>query len=253
MSIAIMSAMHEENASLIAEMNVVSEDQFGSRTYYTGELSGREVIVVFSHWGKVAAAITATSLISRYNVREILFTGVAGAVDRNLSVGDIVVGDTLFQHDMDASPIIERHEIPLLGRSGIATDTARRNNLVAAAEEFVNDGAFNTFDSAAIEQFKLTQPTVHCGDIASGDQFVSEAATGKDIVSRLPTVKCVEMEGASVAQVCQAFDVPFTVVRTISDAADEQADIDFQAFVSEVASTYSLEIVKRYLAGLVRG
>lgn len=253
MTIAIMSAMHEENALLIAEMKITREEQFGSRTYYTGELFGTEVIVVFSHWGKVAAAITATSLISRYHVSEILFTGVAGAVDRRLSVGDIVVADTLFQHDMDASPIIERHEIPLLGRSGITTDTARRGNLMAAAEAFINKGFLSTFEEATIEQFKLVQPTVCYGDIASGDQFVSQAATGRDIVNRLPTVTCVEMEGASVAQVCQAFDVPFTVVRTISDAADEQADIDFQAFISEVASTYSLEIVRRYLAGQLHG
>jgi len=154
---------------------------------------------------------------------------------------------------MDASPIIERHEIPLLGRSGITTDTARRGNLMAAAEAFINKGFLSTFEEATIEQFKLVQPTVCYGDIASGDQFVSQAATGRDIVNRLPTVTCVEMEGASVAQVCQAFDVPFTVVRTISDAADEQADIDFQAFISEVASTYSLEIVRRYLAGQLHG
>jgi len=131
-------------------------------------------------------------------VSEILFTGVAGAVDRRLSVGDIVVADTLFQHDMDASPIIERHEIPLLGRSGITTDTARRGNLMAAAEAFINKGFLSTFEEATIEQFKLVQPTVCYGDIASGDQFVSQAATGRDIVNRLPTVTCVEMEGASV-------------------------------------------------------
>ena len=247
MTIAIMSAMHEENASLIAAMELEQKEDYGSRTYYLGNLYGAEVIVVFSHWGKVAASITATSVISRYNASEILFTGVAGAIDDSLSIGDVVIADTLYQHDMDASPIIERHEIPLLGRSGINTDPERREKLHKAANHFITDDFTKTFDDDVVEQFKLNNPCVHCANIASGDQFVADVSTSKDIASRLNTVVCVEMEGAAVAQVCESFNIPFTVVRTISDTGDESAEIDFQSFVSKVASTYSLEIVRHYL------
>jgi len=247
MTIAIMSAMHEEIASLISAMEVEQKDSYGSRTYYVGKLCDEEVVVVFSHWGKVAASITATTLINRYAASEVLFTGVAGAIVSSLSVGDIVVADTLYQHDMDASPIIERHEIPLLGRAGIKANTDMRDRLCNAAQLFIKYNFEQSVYSDIIAKYKLAAPKVRCADVASGDQFVANSSTGKDIVSRLESVVCVEMEGAAVAQVCESFDIPFAVVRTISDSGDESADIDFQAFVTEVASTYSIEIISNYL------
>jgi len=248
MTIAIMGAMHEEIASLISAMDVERQDSYGSRTFYTGKLFDENVVVVFSHWGKVAASITATTLINRYAVSEILFTGVAGAIDDSLSVGDIVVADTLYQHDMDASPIIERHEIPLLGRAGIKATSDMRDRLYSAALQFIQNNFSESFESSVISRYKLNNPGVRCADIASGDQFVANSSIAADIVSRLDSVACVEMEGAAVAQVCESFGIPFAVVRTISDSGDESADIDFQSFVTEIASTYSIEIVRNYFA-----
>lgn len=247
MDVAIMSAMHEENASIVKEMDVDKKEVVGSRTYYSGKLMGRSVVVVFSHWGKVAAAITAATLINKFDVKEIIFTGVAGAIDSRLSTGDIVIGTDMYQHDMDASPIIRRHEIPLLGRAAIAADESIRLRLVQAAEDFINKDFSCMVAPEAIKAFNLNSPKVYSSAIASGDQFVANPALADDIRQRLPGVACVEMEGAAVAQVCESYGVAFGVIRTLSDNANESSEIDFQAFITDVARDYSLGIVKRYL------
>ena len=120
MPIGIMAAMQEEIDTLLKELPAGSEVvNDGRRTYHSGHLWGTPVVIVFSRWGKVAAATTATDLISDFCVTEILFTGVAGAAQPGLKVGDIVVGARLWQHDMDARPLFPRHEIPLLGRNSV--------------------------------------------------------------------------------------------------------------------------------------
>ena len=239
--------MHEENASIVQEMDIDDEQTIGSRTYYRGTLLGTPVVVVFSHWGKVAASVTATTLINLFDVSEILFTGVAGAVDGRMSVGDIIIGTDFYQHDMDASPIISRHEIPLLGRAAISANTAIASKLQQAANAFISDDFGAAISGDTIEAFSLKGPRVMCAAIASGDQFISSPELAADIVKRLAGVVCVEMEGAAVAQVCESFGVPFGVVRTISDGANESSDMDFQSFINTVARVYSLGIVKRYL------
>ena len=267
--IAILSAMPEENASLVQLMNEQATDscmstgtddgtdkggysvdviERGMRRYHCGTLWGHDVVVVFSHWGKVAAASTASFLINSLDVREIVFTGVAGALDPSLNVGDIVIGDELYQHDMDASPIIERHEIPLLGMKALPTCESRRPQLVSAAQRFAKDSFDHTISQAIREQFDLKDIAIRVGSIASGDQFISDIATLNDIRRRLPDTLCVEMEGAAVAQVCAEHQIPFSIVRTISDSADEAAAIDFPKFIESVAQLYSLAIVENLLA-----
>ena len=242
-----MSAMHEENESIVNTMHLDSESTIGGRTYFTGQLCDRDVVVVFSHWGKVAASITATTLITKFAVDEVIFTGVAGAIDDKLTIGDIVIGKNLFQHDMDASPIIERHEIPLLGRAAISTCPAIQDKLLVATEHYLEQGFRQTISETARSNFKIEQPSAIIANIASGDQFISESTLAEDILRRLPDVACVEMEGAAVAQVCEAFNVPFGLVRTISDGANEKSDIDFPDFISNIAKAYSLGIVESYL------
>jgi len=248
LTVAIMSAMHEENASLVSAMHIEKEQKIGGRTYFSGKLCERDIVVVFSHWGKVAASITATTLITKFAAEEIIFTGVAGAINERLSIGDIVVADNLFQHDMDASPIIERHEIPLLGRAEITATPGIQKKLEFAAQQFLKNDFNQAISHDGKIQFNLTNPAVLVADIASGDQFVSDRKQATDILNRLTSVACVEMEGGAVAQVCEAFGVPFGIVRTISDGANEKSDIDFLAFISMVAQVYSLDIVKHYLS-----
>ena len=247
MCIAILSAMAEENESLVKHMTDVSSLELGGRYYHRGKLWGREVVLVFSHWGKVAAASTCTVLITHFHASEVIFTGVAGAVDRSLNVGDIVVGTDHYQHDMDVRPIISRHEIPLLGTAAMASDPARRAQLVSAGSRFISNGFVESVSPESVEEFSLHAPKVVAGAIASGDQFISSEAAVEDLRQRLPDVVCVEMEGGAVAQVCTEFGLPFSVVRTISDAANEQAGIDFPKFIKQVAQLYSLGLVKNLL------
>ena len=244
MSIAILSAMAEENASLVTQMSEVQSIEIGRRHYHQGKLWGKEVVIVFSHWGKVAAASTATVLIDRFKVSEIIFTGVAGGIDRTLNVGDIVIGSDLYQHDMDVRPIIGRHEIPLLGVTALPSSVRQGKQLLAAANRFVDSQLADTLGANTVNEFSLHSPKVINAPIASGDQFISSEECANDIRNRLPEVVCVEMEGASVAQVCTEFSIPFSVVRTISDAANEQAGIDFPKFIRSVAQVYSLNIIK---------
>ena len=245
MTIAILSAMAEENASLVQQMESVRSVEIAQRIYHTGTLWGRDVVVVFSHWGKVAAASTATILIHHFKVTEILFTGVAGAIDPTLRIGDIVIADMLYQHDMDARPMIERHEIPLLGIAGMAANTDRLEQLEKASQNFVKHDLKQVISSDTLTSFSLSEPSVKIAAIASGDQFISSTEKVNDIRSRLSNVACVEMEGGAIAQVCTEFSVPFSVVRTISDSANEHAAVDFPRFISEVAQVYSLGIVQR--------
>jgi adenosylhomocysteine nucleosidase len=248
-----MAAMQEEIDTLLKELPADSEViDHGRRTYHAGRLWGKPVVVVFSRWGKVAAATTATHLIADFGVEEILFTGVAGAALPGLQVGDVVVGARLWQHDMDARPLLPRHEIPLLGRSSFASDDKRRDQLLQAAAAFLRDDLPTAVSEATRAAFHIQSPKAVAGDIASGDKFFADRADLADLLLRLPSIAAVDMESAAVAQVCHEYGVPFTVVRTISDAADESAAHDFPRFLTHVASAYSHGIVKRLFDGPAR-
>jgi len=246
MPIGIMAAMQEEIETLLKELPAESgvvED--GRRTYHSGPLWGTPVVAVFSRWGKVAAATTATHLISDFGVAEILFTGVAGAARPGLKVGDVVIGAQLWQHDMDARPFFPRYEIPLLGCSSFASDEKRRDQLLQAAAAFLRNDLTTAVSETTRAAFRIQSPKAVEGDIASGDKFFADRADLADLLIRLSTIAAVDMESAAVAQVCHEYGVPFTVVRTISDAADESAAHDFPRFLMQVASAYSHGILKR--------
>lgn len=248
MTIAIMSAMTEENASLFAHMNDVTTTEAGGRIYHKGDLWGHQVVIVFSHWGKVAAASTVTHLIAAMGIQEVIFTGVAGGIHESLNIGDVVIAEQLYQHDMDASPIIPRHEIPLMGIAAIDSDEERRSQLMIAAKGFINTQLETTLSPEVRDEFLLHSPKVVTADIASGDQFISSNESVQDLRERLPSVACVEMEGAAIAQVCKNYNIPFSVVRTISDAANDSAHVDFPKFIEEVAQVYTLGIIRSLLS-----
>jgi adenosylhomocysteine nucleosidase len=122
MKIGIIGAMHQEVDKLIAEMHCRQQTVKGKRTFYEGSLYGKEVVLVFSRWGKVAASTTVTQLIVEFGVDCVIFSGIAGALSSKLAIGDVVIGSKLYQHDMDASPMMPRFEIPLIGKSYFETD-----------------------------------------------------------------------------------------------------------------------------------
>lgn len=246
--LAIVSAMPDEITLVVESLVDVSTQTLGHRQYHAGNLEGTAVVVVFSGWGKVAAAATTTQLIASYDVTDIVFTGVAGAVQHGLAIGDVVVGTELIQHDMDASPIFPRYEVPLLGKAMLATDAGLRTRLRAAAEEFLGKDLPIAVPQSSREWFHIASPKVIDGVIASGDQFFDSAEEIDALRRRLPQVACVDMEGAAVAQVCEEYSMPFGIVRTISDAADENAPHDFPRFSREIAGRYSLGILARLVS-----
>jgi len=241
--------MPEEIAGVLQALADVRIQEFGRRQFHTGALQGAEVVVVFSRWGKVAAAATVTQLLSTYPVTGLVFGGVAGGIRPGLAIGDIVVATELLQHDMDASPLFPRYEVPLLGKARFTADPVLCEQLTAAASTFLTEDLSAQVAPQEREFFKITAPQVVQGLVASGDKFFASATEVHDLRQRLPEVCCVEMEGAAVAQVCDEYDIPFAVVRTISDSADENSVHDFPRFSREIARHYSIGVLSRFLTG----
>jgi len=235
---AILSALPEEQGGLAAALQDHATSDCAGRTFHTGTLHGQRVVLALSGVGKVAAAITATLLIERFGARQVVFTGVAGGLGRSVRVGDVVVARHTLQHDMDASPIFPRWELPLRGTALLACDAPLSTLLLRAASAGVA-GA---------------NAKIHHGLIVSGDRFVSTAEASTLLRQELQAAGheplAVEMEGAAVAQACTDLGVPCAILRTISDRADDSAHVDFSRFVREVASGYAERIVRALLADL---
>ncbi|AOJ10478.1 5'-methylthioadenosine/adenosylhomocysteine nucleosidase [Burkholderia mayonis] len=244
--LGILAALPEELGDLVAAMRddgPVDTVTLGQRDYHAGVAYGVPCVVTLARIGKVAAAATASALIHRFDVRAVVFTGVAGGVASDVSVGDVVVADTLLQHDLDASPLFPRFEVPLLGVTRFAADAALAAQLKAACARFVEDEG-----DALNLRFRLRGARVREGLIVSGDRFVSSEREVTALRDALPDALAVEMEGAALAQVCHEYDVPCAIVRTISDTADAHASASFTTFLTDIAGTYSSGILKRFLA-----
>ncbi len=246
-----MGAMPEE---IDAVMNLLSDTQQSShagRIYYTGFINDIKTVVVISGWGKVAAAATVSTLIHKYQITELIFTGVAGAINTELKIGDIVIGKRLLQHDMDARPFIPQYEIPLLKKTFFECATQQISVAKKAVQDMVkNKNLHQLVGDDGMHLFNIIEPKLYIGDIASGDQFFSDGKRKKQLLENLPTVLCVEMEGAAVAQVCYENEIPFTIIRTISDTAGEGSHIDFTAFIEKIAGKYSGGVIKNIFSGL---
>ena len=244
---AIVAAMHEELSALLAQMPDEQRVRVAGRDFWVGHLHGQPVVAVLSRIGKVAAAVTATVLLERFGVRAIVFTGVAGGLAPGVNVGDVVVASDLLQHDLDASPIFPRYEVPLSGMARFVADAAIGNALAEVAAGVLRDPVA-LIGQQAVDEFGIEAPKVHRGLLVSGDRFVSTRAESEALRRDLPDALAVEMEGAAMAQVCHDYGVPFAAMRTISDRADDAAHGDFARFVVEVASRYSLALVDAWLA-----
>jgi adenosylhomocysteine nucleosidase len=226
---AIVSAMQEELSAVLALLPDEHRQVAGNREFWVGHLHGQEVVAVLSRIGKVAAATTAAVLIERFKVDRIVFTGVAGGLAAGVNRGDVVIADSFLQHDLDASPIFPRYEVPLYGTDRFGTDEALTEQLVRAVRR------------------ALPGSHLHRGLVVSGDRFVSSAVECQALQRALPEALAVEMEGAAFAQVCRDYGMPFAAVRTVSDRADDEAHGDFLSFIDQVASRHSAAIVEAFL------
>jgi adenosylhomocysteine nucleosidase len=242
--IAIVSALHAELSAIVPLLEAAESLPRGGRIFHRGRLCGHEVLLVLSGVGKVAAAATAALALDAFGAQSLLFTGVAGGICRGVQVGDVVVARELLQHDMDASPLFPRYEVPLTGRSRFAADRALSAAVGVAAGEVLAQ------PHPALRRFGIASVRRHEGLVISGDRFVCTAAESNALREALPDALAVEMEGAAVAQVCADFGRPLAVLRTVSDRADDSAHVDFERFIAEVAAEFSRDIVCAALSRL---
>lgn len=248
--LAIISALHEELAAVLDLLPDERRVDVAGRAFWCGSLHGQEVVAVLSRVGKVAAATTATVLAERFGVERIVFTGVAGGLGAGVQVGDVAVAHGFLQHDMDASPIFPRWELPGYGMARMPCDAGLTAMLFEAVNDYLTRGK-GGFDPQNPGIGHSHASRVHQGLIVSGDRFVSTSAESGALRQALAAAGhealAVEMEGAAVAQVCHDYGLPFAAVRTISDRADDGAHVDFPHFVRHVASRYADHIIREFL------
>jgi len=223
--IAIMGAMPEEIEPTIEKLENIKETVYAANKYYEGMYNGKEVVVAYSKIGKVFATLTATILIEKFACDKLLFSGVAGAISDELKIGDLIIADGVSQHDLDITAFGHPHGYVPEGEVCISTDVILRN--------------------IAKEVAKEKGLTLKEGIIATGDQFVANAER-KDWIGKTFNADALEMEGAAVGVVCNALDVPFFILRAISDSADMDAGFDFDTFLessAKVSADFILSMV----------
>ena len=220
--------MPEEIGSTLKNLKNIKETIFGDLKIFSGEWVNYEngedyfyVSVAWSGWGKVCAARAATRLIGNFyknsKVNFMFFTGVAGAGNLNLNQWDIIIPSELIQHDMDARPLFPKYVIPVLNRAKIYVE-----------ESLVNWATHTLRDSISAKFGKIEN-----GLIATGDKFIADKSLLDKIKIGLPEINAVEMEGAAVAQIAYQEDIPFLIIRVISDSSDNSAAQNFSEFLKE--------------------
>lgn len=228
--IGIIGAMKEEIELLRQALQQDHVEVQAGITFLQGKLYNRDVIVCQSGVGKVNAAVCTQLLINRFDVQAVLFTGVAGALDPTMEIGDIVISRDCMQHDMDASPLgFAKGEIPYAPRSVFAADA----RLIEVAQR--------------VGQVRFPD-RMRLGRVLSGDQFIADRAVVEEL-HRTMQGSCTEMEGAAVAQVCDMNNIPFLIIRSMSDKADGSAHVNFAEFTLE-ASRRSFDMIDGILQAL---
>ena len=222
----ILGALDAEVEAFLSHMDNKQFVQGGGLSAHTGTLNGKQVVVCKSGVGKVYAAMTTQWLIQEFHPSAVLFTGVAGALNLSYEVGDIVLAQDCVQYDMDARGL------------GFSVGTIPYTEM-----------RFFNCDVELLRQAKAsaTDHKLHVGRIFTGDRFVTH-----EYIAQLEELKlelggdAVEMEGAAVAQVCTIHQIPFLIIRTISDKANADSPIDFPRFLPVVAHN-SIVVVKHIL------
>lgn len=231
MRIGIIGAMDEEIALYLDGMSGTQESTKAGITYYEGQLGGKTVVVCKSGVGKVNASVCTQILIDQYKVEQVIFTGVAGAVRPDLNIGDIVVSTDCVQHDVDVTALgFVPGQIPFTDK-WVWTADSKLQELAVEAGKTIDEGV-----------------QVVTGRILSGDQFVADREKVQWLYQQFDAA-CTEMEGAAVGAVCSMNEIPFVVVRSMSDKADGSAHVNFVEF-TKLASKRSFEMVTKILPHL---
>lgn len=213
--IAILGAMNEEITPILDTLKEYEEINYAGNIFYLANFADKELVIAYSKIGKVNAALTATIMVEKFGAQKLLFTGVAGALNEGLKIGDMLYATSLAQHDLDITAFGHPHGfVP-----GISVFTKSDENLNAIAIKIAKQKGIN----------------LKGGIIATGDQFICEAKK-KEWIKNTFNADAVEMEGASVAQVCSQLEIPFFMLRAISDEAGGGAEFDFDEFLQSSAN-----------------
>jgi adenosylhomocysteine/aminodeoxyfutalosine nucleosidase len=229
MKIAIMGAMPEEIAPILEIIGEYKTTQYAGNSYYEANYKGCEVVVAYSKIGKVFSTLTATTMIEHFGCDKLLFSGVAGGINPSLKIGDLIVATKLSQHDLDITAFGHPMGYVPGGAVFVQTDT----KLIEIAKEVASE----------------LGKTVQEGTIATGDQFVHDESIKANIVKHF-NADALEMEGGSVAVVCDALEVPFFILRAISDTADTDASFSFDEFM-ESSAVISAEFVMKMVDKII--
>ncbi|MBU5593463.1 5'-methylthioadenosine/adenosylhomocysteine nucleosidase [Clostridium sp. MSJ-4] len=232
MTIGIIGAMSEELEILLKEMNLESKECKAKMEFNYGTLWGHKVVAVVCGIGKVNAAVCAQILITEYKVDKVINVGIAGGIGKDIYPGDIVIADSLVQHDMDTTAFGDKiGQIPRLDTFDFKCDKELVNLAYTAAKE-------NTVHKSFV------------GRIVSGDQFIANVEKIRWLNEEFNALAC-EMEGGSIAHVSYLNSIPFVVIRSISDNANNGAEMDYEKF-KLVAVENSTNILKRMLLSLIK-
>lgn len=227
MKIAIMGAMPEEVAPILERLDDVEEVNYAKNRYYKAKYKNVDVVVAYSKIGKVFSTLTATTMLELFACDVLLFTGVAGAVNSELKIGDLVVAKKLAQHDLDITIFGHPHGYVPEGSVYVEAD----KDLIALSKMVASEMGVSIKE----------------GIIATGDQFIASEER-KNFIAETFQADALEMEGASVAVVCDALGVPFFILRSISDSADMDAGFNFEEFVessAKVSAEFLMKMVDR--------
>lgn len=222
--IGILGAMEEEISVILSEMSDISVDNYKGLIFYKGNLLSKEVVLVKAGIGMVNSSISTTLLIEKYKADKIIFSGVAGGLSKDLKVLDIVIGDSFVEYGFDVTAFGYK--------KGQRAGTKERD--IRASEEM-------------IEITKHIDTKVHYGRIASSDVFVDSFEEKLRIKNEFEA-SAVDMESAAVAHVCELFNIPYLIIRSISDTLGDDSELEYKEFVniaSNQSKNYLLEIIKR--------
>ncbi len=230
MKIGIIGAMEIEVQELIETMENTEKETISGITFYKGTLQGKNVVVARSGVGKVHAALCTQTMILKYAPDTIINTGVAGSLNVNLDIGDLVISDNVVQHDFDTSAFGDPKGLI----SGInLVKIPCRQELVQKIKK-----AADTIEGT----------NVVVGTIASGDQFICSSERKDFIVENFGAL-CTEMEGAAIGHVCYINNVDYCIVRAMSDKADGSAHMDFPTFTL-IAAKKSTQLINTFLKSI---
>ena len=225
--IGIIGAMDEEIQYLLEHMEDKQEVTVAHSRFIKGELEGKEIVLLKSGIGKVNAAMGTTIMMERFSPEAVINTGSAGGFSERLEVGDLVISSEVVQHDVDVTAFDYEHgQVP-----GLPT-------FIPASDKLVE------LTAGAVKELNIQY---EIGLIATADTFMADQSKVRETREKFPQMIAAEMEGAAIAQVCHQYDVPFVIIRALSDIAGKESSVTFDEFLDQAAknaATLIMEMIK---------